>query len=1081
MIRLRRLTTPLFLPRRRVGPRLRVLAAFGFILLTGSIAFPQQVSQDLYSGMRWRLIGPFRAGRVTAVAGIPGQPSLYYMGTPGGGVWKTTDGGRVWKPIFDDVHVASIGALALAPSDPNTIYVGTGEQTEGDGVYKSTDAGATWTNVGLPDTHIITSVIVDPRNPNIVLVGAFGQLPFQGFSTANGSEHPTPKQTRGVFKSTDGGKTWNRVLFKDDKTGVVDMCFDPGDRKVVYAALWHPSFNFFGPPSEKTKEPDAALYKSTDEGSTWKPITGHGLPESNLGRVGFAVAPGNHGRRVFAIMNQGLFRSDDAGANWRQINTDPRVTGNFYFSRVFVDPRNADIVYVVQTCLYRSTDGGQTFTAYKGAPGGDDYHVMWIDPDNPQRIILGVDQGATVSIDGGQTWSSWYNQPTGQFYHVSTDNQFPYHVFAEQQDSGTAAVPSRSDWGEITFRDWFSVGGFEFGYIVADPINPNLVYATGWFGTVERFDKTTGQITYVFVPGEKYRAGNGGPMEFSPQDPHTLYLGTQYLLKTTDGGTSWQAISPDLTEKPAPPSDKKKDAEKEQPRQPGIITALALSSAQAGVIWVGTSDFLIQLTTDGGANWHLVTPAGLPPRGEINMMEASHHDPAEAYAVGEFFQDPKPHLYRTRDFGKTWQERVEGLPTSAIVRAVREDTVRKGLLYAGTETGVYVSFDDGDHWQSLQLNLPTSSVRDLAVHGDDLVAATFGRSLWILDDLTPLRQADAQVAGSDAYLFRPETAMRVGWDQNQDTPLPPEVPAGQNPPNGAILDYYLKSAPADDIALAIYDTQGNLVQRFSNAPQPPDTFPANVPDYWFAPPAVLTKKPGMNRFAWNLSYPDPLTLPYGYFGSVLGYTEYTLTVNAIAGQTPRHEPQGPVVVPGNYEVALTVGGKTYRQPLKVELDPRVHASRSDLLEQLALERKITDWMAATYNAYHDVTSLGAALADRQKNLAGNSQAKDATDAITATSKEIEAVENGTPSAAGFGPLNRDLTRLVTMIESSDARPPETARASAAESCEALNKVLESWRKLNAQTVPSLNQLLDKYKLAALPVVTNPPADPACHE
>ncbi|HEV2177822.1 MAG TPA: hypothetical protein VGW33_11585 [Terriglobia bacterium] len=1064
---------------------LRVVCAFVVVAGFAAVrpAQAQQLDPNLYAAMRWRLIGPFRAGRVTAVAGVPGDPAVYYMGTPGGGVWKTTDGGRVWKPIFDQERVASIGAVAVAPSNPNILYVGTGEQTPGNGVYKSTDGGDTWTNVGLRGTHFIQAIIIDPRNPNIVIVGATGDF--------------TASTERGVFKSTDGGQTWNKVLYRDDTTAVVDLCSDPGNRKVLYASLWRRAFRFGPPqPGEKRPAPYSGIYKSTDEGSHWKPLSGKGLPAGDLGRIGIAVAPGNRGRRLYAIIAQGFYRSDDAGATWARSTTDPRILGNGYFSRVFVDPRNPDVLYVAQTSLYRSTDGGHTFESYTGAPSGDDFHVLWIDPQDPRRMILGVDQGATISVDGGQTWSSWYNQPTGQFYHVSTDNAFPYHVYAAQQDSGTAAVASRSDYGEISDRDVYSIGGFEYCYIEADPTNPNIVYSGGWYGSALRFDRTTGQFATVFIPGKKYHTAAAPALAFSPQDPHKLYLGAQYLLESTDQGMTWREISPDLTAKPP--------AQKEGPPPPPAfgaafsgISALSPSPVKANEIWAGTSNGQVELTRDG-KTWRNVSPPDLPPSAGISAIDASHHDAATAFAVAGSFRTPqKPELYayRTHDYGKTWQKITAGLPPSDPIRVVREDPVRRGLLYAGTATGVYLSFDDGDHWQSLQLNLPTATVTDLDVHGDDLVASTYGRALWILDDVTPLRQASAQVASSDVRLFRPETALRVRWDNNQDTPLPPEVPAGQNPPDGAIVDYYLKSAPAGEITLSIRDEKGNLVRRFSSAP-PIRALPLpNVPSYWIAPPAALTKAAGMNRFVWDLRYPSPQALPFSYYGALLNYTEFTLADHAIPGATPRRQPQGPFVVPGTYTAELSVEGHTYRQPLTVKLDPRVRASQQDCEAQLDLERKMANGLKASYEAYHQVETLRSAFSDRQKALAANAKppdtkapdaketdAKDAAEALENLKKKANAVADGTPTAPGLGSVNRDLARLTTAIESADARPSATARAAAEESCQALDKALEAWHKLNTQDVAEFNSTLAQHKLAALPVAA-PPAgvagDPGC--
>jgi photosystem II stability/assembly factor-like uncharacterized protein len=1046
----------------RVLPKLP--GALAVLVLAVATALSQQYGPSLYSGLRWRLIGPFRGGRVTSVAGIPGQPNVYYFGAPGGGVWKTTDAGRVWKPIFDQVPVASVGAVAVAPSSPDIVYVGTGEQTPGDGVYKSIDAGASWKNIGLGDTRYISSILVDPRDPNTVLVAATGDR--------------NPASARGIFKSTDGGKTWNRVLFKEQSAGI-DLCFAPDDPRIAYAVLGRR-----GPgPTAGSAGSDPGIYRSADEGSTWEAVSGHGLPAGNFGRVGVAVAPRAQGRRVVAIMNQGLFRSDDGGLTWRRTTTDPRIIGNGYFSRVFVDPKNPDVVYVAQTSLYRSTDGGQSFTAFAGAPSGDDFHVMWIDPEDSKRIILGVDQGAIVSVDGGQSWSSWYNQPTGQFYHVSTDDAFPYRVYAAQQDSGTAAVISRSDFGEITYRDWFPVAGFEIAHITPDPANPNIVYSGGWYGSVLRFDKTTGQYAHVFVRGGKYRTAGAAPLVFSPQDPHTLYLGTQYVLKTTDAGMSWQPISPDLGETGQPFPSAAGSSSGNAGRRAGAITTLSPSVNKAGVMWAGTSNGLIHMTTDGGATWRDVSPPGLAASTQISTVEASQHDPATAYATVNGFQDPRPYIYRTRDGGHTWQPIVTGLPASAIVRVLRADPVRKGLLYAGTETGVYVSFDDGDHWQPLQLNLPTTSVRDLAVHGDDLVAATYGRALWILDDVTPLRQLDPAMAASDAYVFRPQTGIRVRWDVNQDTPLPPETPAGQNPPDGAILDYYLKSAPSGEIRMAIYDDRGSLVRLFSSEPGPPPPAFPNAPDYWFAPPETLPRSAGLNRFVWDLRYSHPLVLPYSYFGALIDYTEYTLADHAIPGQTPRDQPQGPLVLPGQYSVVVTIGVKQYRQPLEIRLDPRVKASPGALAEQLELEKRIGEQMAISFTAFKQLLACRKAASDRRQRLAGQGQSGGASSdssAFDALDQKLAALLEGTRTDPGFGPINRDLARLATMVQSADVEPSRTARDAAKESCRALNKVLAGWRQFNSQELSSLNDVLKKSNtavLSAAPVI--PPPDQEC--
>ncbi len=1034
----------------------RVAIFIFFLALTvAASALAEEIPPSLLQAMQWRLIGPHRGGRVTSVCGVPSQPATYYIGTPGGGVWKTEDGGQVWKPISDQVHVASIGAVAVAPSDPKVVYVGTGEQTQGNGVYKSTDAGSTWTNIGLSETQIITGIMVDPQNPDVVLVAAAGSHWSHG--------------ERGVYKTTDGGKNWKRVLYKEEM-GVFDMEADPDNPRILYAALWNRPEDPL-PDEAKKKTQDAAIYKSTDEGDTWNAVEGKGLPTDPMGRIGVAVAPGAKGMRVYAIVTEGLFRSDDGGVSWQSSTTDPRIEGNGYFSRVFVDPKNADLVYVAQTSMYRSKDGGRSFEAWAGAPSGDDFHVLWINPANTQNMILGVDQGAIISVDGGDTWSSWYNQATGQFYHVSTDQQFPYYVYAAQQDSGTAAVPNRSDYGEITYRDWAPTGGFEFAYITPDPANPSYVYAGGWYGTVLRYDKTTGQVVHLLVRSLKYRTAGMAPIAFLPQDPHTLYAAAQYVLKSKDGGFSWQEVSPDLTQKV--------EAEKAKPDpRRTVITTLALSPVKAGVIWAGTGNGLIQVTKNG-KTWQNVTMAGLPDRSGITLVEASRHDAATAYVVISGFHEVRPLIYRTRDYGQSWQLITTGLPASGNARVVREDPARKGLLYAGTWDGIYFSLDDGDHWQTLQLNLPTATVTDLDVHGDDLVASTYGRSLWILDDITPLRQFDAKWTQSDAYLLRPHNVVRVRWDMSQDTPLPPETPAGDNPPDGAIVYYFLKAEPAGDIKLSIYDAKNNLVREFSNVPPPFDKALANAPEYWFAPPPALSKKAGLNRFAWDLRYPAMKTLRYSYFGNALDYIEYTLSDHAIPGEFPRELQPGPFVVPGEYSLVLTVDGKAYRQPLTVTADPRVRAAQGDLVRQLDTGLNISAQMSATSDGYGQVRALRAAIADRQKSLGDNAGKKDVADVMKALDDEAADIGEGKTEDFGIGPLNRELARLAFMVESGDARPAVLLQASVDQYCRDLSKRLTRWLELNQQKIAPANALLQKYNLEPVPVAAKVPVAPEC--
>ncbi len=1051
--------------RRLLAYSVGCALVLSFCLVCTLAVAAQTDRSAVYAGMKWRLIGPHRAGRVTAVAGIVGQPAVYYFGTPGGGVWKTTNAGRTWQSIFDSAHVASIGALALAPSNPKIIYVGTGERGNGNGVYKSSDAGATWTNVGLRETNSISSLIVDPKNPDIVIAGAVG--PF-----ADGDD-------RGIFKTTDGGKNWTRAFFKDSKTGILDMCADPDDSRIIYAAAGTLAF---GPGAPRPAGPGSFIYRSNDEGSTWAPVGGAGLPTEYRGRLGIAVAPGTSGKRVYAIMSQGFFRSDDAGETWQKFTSDPRVLGSGYFSRVFVNPKNADDVFVMQTATYRSLDGGKTFAAFKGEPSGEDDHVMWIAPDDPQRMIMGTDQGAVITFDDGGTWTEWFNQPTGEMYHVTTDTEFPYRLYASQQDSGSVVVPSRSDFGQITLRDWFPSGSFESGYIAPDPSNPNFIYSVGWFGTVLRLDRRTNQIATVFVPGPKYRYTWETPLVFSPTDSKSLYVGMQHVLKTVDGALNWKEISPDLTVKPAAAkqshhADANENDEEDKPQAPasGVIQTIALSAAKSGVIWVGTSTGLVQFTRDDGKNWQNVTPPGLPARTAIILVEASPLNSDTAYAIANSFLDTHPYIFRTRDAGQTWQKIVNGLPEKGIARVVREDPVRTGLIYAGTETGAHVSFDGGDHWQPLNMNLPTVSVRDLKVHGNDLLAATYGRGLWSLDNLSPLRNVNDKTSTAKVHLFAPDTATRVRWDNWPDTPLPADTAAGENPADGAIIDYYLQSDVAGEITLDIRDEHGRPVRHYSSTATAINKLPANAPEFWFAPLAVLSTKAGLHRFVWNLQWEHPATLPFGYYGRLLEYTEYTVPDHAVAGQTPRDQPPGPYAVPGRYEVILTVGGQTYRQPLLVKADPRVSASPEDLQAQLDLARQITDGMASSYTSYYDVAALTAALADRRTS---KPDVKELADALTELAKQVGELADGTEALPGFGPINRDLARYLAMIESGDMRPAASARENAAAVCGALTTNLARWRVINSENLPAVNRLLQQHGIAIVPTV-QPPADPRC--
>jgi len=1026
-------------------------------------ATAQPIPSELYSGLQWRLIGPFRGGRVIAVAGVPGSSTAFYFGSVGGGVWQTTDAGVVWKPIFDGQPVASIGALAVAPSDPKIIYAGTGESdirsnlSSGDGVYKSTDGGQTWANIGLRDSRQISRIVVDPKNADIVYVGALGH--------AYG-----PNSERGVYRSTDGGASWTKVLDQGPAIGVSDLAIAPEDSKLLFATTWRsqrPTWSTYAP----LDGPGGGLFRSQDTGQSWSRLTANGLPEGDWGRAAVAVSP--NGKRVYALISNskkpGLYRSDDGGNTWTLQNDDRRLTSRaWYFGNITIDPSNPDVIYVPNVALYRSEDGGKTISVLRGAPGGDDYHQIWVDPKDSSRMILGTDQGATISLDYGQTWSSWYNQPTAQFYHVITDDQFPYVVYGTQQDSGSAAVRSRADSGQITPRDWFPASGSESGYIAPDPKDPNILYVSGTYGDVVRFNVRTSfsqDITPwpmsnfgVDINARKYRDPWTPVLLISPFDKKTLYLGTQYVMKTLDGGLHWEIISPDLTGSIQHPGDKKPEGpptvENAKQRGYGVVYTIAPSNLNGNLIWAGSDTGLIHLTRDGGKTWKDVTPNGIGDWSKISLIEASHFDPAEAYAAVDRHRldDQKPYLYRTRDYGATWQLITGGIGASSFLRAVREDPQTRALLFAGTELGVYVSFDDGDHWQSLQLNLPTVSIHDLVIHGDDLVVATHGRAFWILDNITPLRQVHDVAKAESASLYRPATAIRVDNDGFLGSPLPPEEPTAKNPPKGAIIDYYLKTA-ADHIKLDILDDKQNLVHSFSSddakeqkrAPRP-------IAERWFPKPEILETTPGMHRFVWNLAWGNPGAKSADQ-----------------SSEDENRSPRGPRAVPGTYQARLTVDGKILAQPLKIVMDPRSPATPRDLEQQLQVGRQIFAEAISSRQALAEIRSVQKQLSELEQKLGGDHP--DLKSAVSPLETEIRKMLAGDSASNAMGLENASagLTSALAVVESGDRAVPSQAIVLSQESSQALKLRMADWNRFKTIRLPQLNQQLRQENMSPIAI------------
>jgi photosystem II stability/assembly factor-like uncharacterized protein len=1003
---------------------------FSAILLFISSSLLAQIDPSYFNSMQWRCIGPHRGGRTVGAVGVPQQPNVFYIGVNNGGVWKTTDYGRTWFPIFDDQPTGSIGDITVSPSNPNVIYVGSGEGLQrpdlsvGDGIYKSTDAGKTWVHLGLNNVQQIGGLAIDPTNENRLFVAALG--------------HPYgPNTERGVYRTLDGGKSWEKVLYKDENTGAVQVTIDPKNSNIIYADLWA---GRQGPwENGAWNGPESGLFKSTDGGTTWKKLTA-GLPttQQGLGRIGFAIAP-TDANRMYATVESpqlgGVYRSDDAGESWKLLTNDNRYFGRSSdFAELKVDPANADIVFSANIVTWKSVDGGKTWNAFRGAPGGDDYHRIWINPNNHDIILIASDQGAIITVNGGETFSSWYNQPTAQFYHVSTDNAFPYNVYGGQQESGSVGIASRGNDGEITFREWHPVGAEEYGYVAADPLDPNIIYG----GKISKYDKRTGQVQDISpeaVRSGKYRFLRTAPVLFSPIDKKTLYFSGNVLFKTTNGGNNWQVISPDLTREswdiPASVGIYTTNDLKTMPRR-GVIYTVAPSFKDINTIWVGTDDGLIHVTKDGGKTWKNVTPPEITSWSKVSLMEASHTDVNTAYAAVNRIRvdDMHPHIYKTTDGGKSWKEIVNGLPNDPI-NSVREDPIRRGLLFAGSERAVYVSFDDGEHWQSLRLNMPATSIRDLVIKDDDIVVGTHGRSFWILDDITPLRQLTSPLTNQSLIFFKPQTATRVRWNMNTDTPLPQEEPAGQNPPDGAVINYYLKEN-AKEVLLTITDSKGKLIRNYSSHDTMYKIPPVNIPLYWIRPQQILSATAGSHRFLWDMHY-TPLNLPSSY------------PIAAIYKNTAPNE-TSPWIMPGTYTVKLTIDGKVFTQSLVVKIDPRVKTSTADLQKQHDLSVQCYEGRKKCMEILNEIRRSRQELKTKITN----------TDSVAAKSfRDLDflllSLETDRPGSSDptFSRIGNTFASLMNILQDNDM-PPTTQTISAVKEAQtSLSELLKKWNQVNS--------------------------------
>jgi photosystem II stability/assembly factor-like uncharacterized protein len=1018
-----------------------------------------------FKGMQFRLIGPFRGGRSLTAAGIPGDPTTYYFGATGGGVWKSTDGAMTWAPIFDKEGSGAIGSLAVANSDRNQIYVGTGEAciraniAQGDGVYKSLDSGKTWKNVGLHDSRAIGKVIINPNNPDIVFVAALG--------------HPYgPNTERGIFRTVDGGKTWEKVLYKDENTGGIDIAFDPHNPNILFAALWQARRTSWGMTSGG---PGSGLYRSNDGGTTWKRLEEHGLPKGPYGRIGIAVAANSD--RVYALIEAhnpdgGLYRSDDGGESWDSVNPSHSLWQRpWYYMHILADPRDENVVYIMDVETFKSTDGGHLFNRI-AVPHGDN-HGLWIDPRDTRRMIAANDGGVTVTLDGGKNWTREDNQPTAQFYHVTTDTATPYRVYGAQQDSGTVAIASRSDDGAIDRSDWYDVGGGEAGYIAPYPPDPNVVYAADYQGNITRYDKRIGQVKSITEQPElsdahgaanlEHRFQWTAPVLISSHDPNTLYHAGERLFKTTDGGVHWQAISPDLTR-----NDKSKQIvsggeitlDDSGTEYYDTIFALAESPITKGLLWVGTDDGLIQLTRDEGKTWSNITPKDLPEWSRISQIEASPHDAGTAYVAVDRHQsdDLKAYIYKTSDYGQSWTKLGNGIPDGSFVRAVREDPQKRGLLYAATENGVYVSFNDGVAWRSLKLNLPTTPVHDLVVKGDDLVVATHGRAFWILDDITPLRQFSDDLAKKDVHLYTPGTAYRIQAGAGGERH--PSRRTALNPPAGAVVYFYLKDAPkaGTETKIEILDASGKLVRKYSSAETELLDEPPSPDDK--KPEKEIKPEAGLNRFVWDLRYEEAHRIPGYYLWEYGGGAK------------------GPVAAPGQYQVKLTVGGENQVASFELKLDPRVNVSQADLAQQFSLLMQVHEELNRVYDAVNQIQDVRSQVAGLKRRLPGNASTKTIAASADDLEKKLVAVRdqlvNLTISAdedsLAYPPqIDAQWAFLAMDVGSADAAPTEAEQLEFEKLKRQSGELLSRWDDLQRRDLAAFQKLTAEGSLSTVVV------------